>query len=236
MNKIVKSRNLLEESFDNFEKIAIVTSFQAGGIVTLHLSKKINPLVRVYTLDTNMLPKETYDYISTISNFFDLDLTVVYPNEEEVHNMVKEHGLELFYDSKEKRELCCNTRKVKPFKQIISKLDAWISGIHKDQSAARSIAESVEHQDAGVIKINPVADWTLNELISYIKQNNIPIHPLYERNFLSIGCLPCTRAVKYEKGVRAQQRSGRWWWEDDPGVECGIHNYYKMGLKKNKKT
>lgn len=236
MEKVEKSLKLLESSFNKYDKIAVISSFQIGGVVSLFLSRTVCPEVKVYTIDPGMLHAETYSYIDTMSDFFNLNLEIISPDKKDIETMVSNHGPELFYKSQELRKVCCNTRKVKPFKKISRGLDAWISGIHNDQSTLRATAKEIDvthnihrKEEVGPVKINPVVGWTLEELLAYAEQNNIPLHPLYKKGFLSIGCAPCTRAVECSSSGCNSQRSGRWWWESDSDGECGIHDYGPCG-------
>ena len=134
--------------------------------------------------------------------------------------MVKEKGINLFYDSVENRKLCCYNRKVEPLKRALAGLDAWICGLRKEQSVTRGNLNIVElDQTNGIIKINPLLNWSEEEVWNYIKLNNVPYNVLYKQNYKSIGCAPCTRAVKEDEDVRA----GRWWWENPDTKECGLH-------------
>jgi phosphoadenylyl-sulfate reductase (thioredoxin) len=142
----------------------------------------------------------------------------VRPDAEEVAQMVALHGVNLFRDSVELRRLCCEVRKVRPLERKLQGLQSWATGLRRDQSADRGGIPKAERRD-GRIKVNPLADWTAEQVDEYILEHDVPVHPLYARGFASIGCEPCTRALlPGETG-----RDGRWWWEQDARKECGIH-------------
>ena len=135
--------------------------------------------------------------------------------------MVKARGINLFYESVENRKMCCGIRKVEPFKRAIAGVDAWISGLRREQAVTRSNLEVFEWDELNQkIKINPLIDWTLENVRAYIKENNVDVNPLHAKGFVSIGCFPCTRAIKPGEDIRA----GRWWWENPDQKECGLHN------------
>jgi len=137
-----------------------------------------------------------------------------------VENMVNEKGINLFYESIENRKLCCGIRKVEPLKRAFRELDVWICGLRKDQSVTRFFTKTVEWDESnGLIKINPILSWTEKQVWAYIKEHDVPYNELHDKGFPSIGCQPCTRAIKPGEDVRA----GRWWWETPEQKECGLH-------------
>jgi phosphoadenosine phosphosulfate reductase len=135
--------------------------------------------------------------------------------------MVRTRGINLFYDSVENRKLCCEIRKVRPLNKILSTLDAWVTGLRRDQNENRSHAAMVEidHLHGGIVKVNPIIEWSWDQVLSYIKERNLPYNKLLDQGYTSIGCEPCTRAIKPGEDLRA----GRWWWESDTHKECGLH-------------
>ncbi len=200
------------------DQFAIATSFQKEGMAIIDLATRIDPQVRVFTLDTGRLPVETCQMIATVKQRYGITVKTVSPDPEEVARMVSGHGLNLFYDSIDNRKLCCEVRKVRPLERELAGLQAWATGLRRQQSADRASVPKVAYVD-GKTKINPLADWTSDQLERYLAQHDVPIHPLYARGFGSIGCEPCTRALAPGEGERA----GRWWWEQDEKKECGIH-------------
>jgi adenylyl-sulfate kinase len=200
------------------ESFAIATSFQREGMVIVDLASRISSSVRVFTLDTGRLPDETYQMMETVRQRYGIQVEVVFPDRDEVEQMVTLHGPNLFYSSVPSRERCCDVRKVRPLERKLATLKAWASGLRREQSQTRINIPKVERQGERT-KLNPLADWTAAQVEEYIRKNNVPMHPLYERGYSSIGCAPCTRSV--EPGE--DERAGRWWWELDTKKECGIH-------------
>lgn len=201
-------------------KIALANSLGAEDMVIVDILAKIDPNVRIFTLDTGRVFQENYDLIEKIDDKYGIKVEVYFPNTEAVEKMVKEEGINLFYKSVEQRKLCCNVRKIEPLKRALSTVDAWICGLRREQSVTRAQVDKVENDSMNNnIKINPLVDWSENEVWAYIKENDVPYSALHDKNFPSIGCRPCTRAVEPGEDVRA----GRWWWESPESKECGLH-------------
>jgi thioredoxin-dependent adenylylsulfate APS reductase len=190
-------------------------------MVVLDMAHKINPNVRVFTIDTGRLPQETYELIERVRERYQLPIVVYYPNADELNQMVTKHGINLFYRSVSLRVLCCELRKVKPMQRALTNYDAWITGLRRGQSDTRKAIAKIEldqtHQ--GKVKVNPLADWTEKQVWDYIRANDVPYNELYDKGYTSIGCAPCTRAIQPGEDPRA----GRWWWEKGVPKECGIH-------------
>jgi len=199
-------------------RFAIATSFQKEGMVIVDMASRLAPAVRVFTLDTGRLPEETYRMMETVRERYGTAVEVVFPDSGDVERLVSERGPNLFYESIEGRRSCCEARKVRPFERKLRELNAWATGLRRQQSETRADVRKVETLD-GRVRICPLADWTIDEVDRYIAENQVPVHPLYLRGYASIGCAPCTRAI--EPGEN--ERSGRWWWEQDARKECGIH-------------
>ncbi|MDD5686580.1 MAG: phosphoadenylyl-sulfate reductase [Elusimicrobia bacterium] len=200
--------------------VAFASSFGAEDQVITDMLIKINPNVSMFTLDTGLLPKETRDLIVETEHRYNIAVEILKPETAAVENMIKEHGASLFYESIEKRKLCCRVRKIEPLKKKLVTLKAWICGLRKEQSITRSDVQKIEWDEAfGLFKINPLADWTEDKVWKYIKDNNVPYNKLHDKGYPSIGCAPCTRAVRHGEDVRA----GRWWWETSEQKECGLH-------------
>jgi phosphoadenosine phosphosulfate reductase len=215
-------QEVLQWSFDNLHpKLAMASSFGAEDVVVIDMMLKINPKARIFTLDTGRLNQETYDVMDEIRKKYNVSIEVMFPDQNEVEQMVRVNGLNLFYHSAGNRKLCCGIRKVHPLNRILSTLDGWITGLRADQTEVRSNANKIEldEQHNGMIKINPIIEWTWDQTWDYIKKNNIPYNKLHDKGFPSIGCEPCTRAIKPGEPLRA----GRWWWESDSQKECGLH-------------
>lgn len=201
-------------------KIALSSSLGAEDQVLTEMISNIDPETKIFTLDTGRLFPETYDLISETNKKYKIKIEVFFPDYKSVETMVKEKGINLFYESIENRKLCCHLRKIEPAKRAFKGLDVWISGLRKDQSLNRFNTKMVEWDEVnGLIKVNPLLNWTEKEVWAYIKENNVPYNALHEKGFPSIGCQPCTRAVKTGEDIR----SGRWWWEEAEHNECGLH-------------
>jgi thioredoxin-dependent adenylylsulfate APS reductase len=202
-------------------RIALSNSLQTEDMVVLDMAACIEPKVRVFTLDTGRLHQETYDMMDRLRDRYGVHLEVLFPDAAEVQAMVESKGLNLFYESVENRHECCGVRKVKPLQKKLAELDAWVTGLRRDQWASRTSIQKIEIDSAngGIVKLNPIADWSQEQLDEYVKEHNVPRHALYSKGFTSIGCLPCTRATKPGENPRA----GRWWWEQEGQKECGLH-------------
>ena len=214
---------VLEWAVEKFHpRLALSSSFGAEDVALIDMLWRINSQARVFTLETLRLPTETYTVMDQISARYGLELESYYPDMAEVASMVKDHGFNLFYKAEEFRKLCCGIRKVEPLERALGGLDGWVSGLRRDQAPTRTDIGVVE-LDVGHgnrIKINPLADWTSEQVWDYISENKVPYNELHDNNYPSIGCAPCTRAIEPGEDPRA----GRWWWELDPNAkECGLH-------------
>ena len=212
--------DILSWAVDTFgDSFAIATSFQKEGMVILDLASRISASVRVFTLDTGRLPDETYHMMESVRQRYGIPVEIVFPERDEVEQLVAFHGPNLFYSSVQARQRCCDVRKVRPMDRKLETLKAWATGLRRDQSDTRADIPKVERDPAGRIKICPLADWSADRVEDYLAKHDVPVHPLYARGYTSIGCAPCTRAVQPGESERA----GRWWWEQDAKKECGIH-------------
>ncbi len=201
--------------------ISLATSFQAQGMILIDMLMKTDSRARIFTLDTGRLNQETYDVLDSVRSKYNNKIEVLFPDSNEVENMVSEHGINLFYKGVENRLMCCQIRKANPLKKYLKTLDGWITSIRREQTASRAEADKFEIDTlhGGMLKVNPIVDWTEEMIWEYINKNKVPYNKLHDMGYPSIGCEPCTRAVK--KGD--DPRSGRWWWETDSDKECGIH-------------
>jgi phosphoadenosine phosphosulfate reductase len=182
---------------------------------------KINSDSRLFTLETGRLPKETFDVMDAVEKQYNTKIEKLYPDQNEVEKMVKEKGLDCFYESIDNRKLCCGIRKVHPMNKMLATLDGWITGLRNDQNQNRSEAKMLEIDEmhGDIVKVNPLVDWTYDQTWDYVKSNNCPYNKLLDQGYPSIGCEPCTRPIKIGEDIRA----GRWWWENDTNKECGLH-------------
>ncbi len=218
-----RAEKILTWAIGNFHpRLALSASFGAAeGMVLLHMMHEIEPTSRVFVLDTGRLHEATYDLIDRVRDRYDKAVEIVFPRADDVEEMVREHGMNLFYESLEKRRQCCFVRKVAPMRRYLAGLDGYVSGLRRDQNPTRGDTKKVEVDSAngGVIKVNPLADWTDDQVWSYVQRHDVPVNRLHKTGFPSVGCAPCTRAIR--EGDDA--RSGRWWWEDADTKECGLH-------------
>jgi len=189
--------------------------------VITDLISKVSSDIEIFTLDTGRLFQETYELLSKTQMKYPMAFKVYYPDNEAVENMVRNYGINLFYESVANRKLCCGVRKVEPLKRALANADAWICGLRSSQSITRKDLKVFELDEANQkIKISPLANWNLDQVHEYIGENNIDVNPLHAQGFISIGCASCTRAVSKGEDIR----SGRWWWETPQQKECGLHN------------
>ncbi len=203
------------------QKVAFASSLGAEDQVLTDMICKIDKNVQIFTLDTGRLFSETYQLIEKTSDFYDKKIKILFPDYKKVEKMVEEKGINLFYKSIANREHCCFLRKKEPLRRAFQGLEAWICGLRREQSITRLNNQVVEWDEQNeLIKINPLIEWTEDMVWDYIKKNNVPYNELHDKGFPSIGCQPCTRAVKPGEDIRA----GRWWWEEPEKRECGLHN------------
>jgi len=223
LNSTLKTaEDALQWASDNLHpRVAKASSFGAEDVVIMDMMIKINPKFRFFSLDTGRLPQEPYDIMDIIRKRYNITIEVLFPDTKEVEDMVREKGMNLFYESVENRKLCCEIRKVHPLNKYLKTLDGWITGLRKDQTEVRKDAKMIEIDElhGGIIKINPIVNWTWDEVWRYIKKNNLPYNSLLDKGYSSIGCEPCTRAIKPGEDLKA----GRWWWEQGEHKECGLH-------------
>jgi phosphoadenosine phosphosulfate reductase len=202
------------------ENIVFSTSLGYEDQVITHMIFSENLPVSVFTLDTGRLFPETYSVLNSILDRYKKQIQVFYPSTNSLEEMVTKKGPFSFYESTDNRKECCFIRKVEPLKRALKGHTIWITGIRADQSGNRNDMPMVEWDEANqIIKIHPLLNWSLQEVKDYIFKHNIPYNPLHDKGFVSIGCQPCTRAIKDGEDFRA----GRWWWEDSSKKECGLH-------------
>ena len=215
------AEELLEGFLASFKgTIALSSSLSIEDQVLTHIICGIDKTTKIFTLDTGRLFPETYDLIHRTNHKFGIKMKVYFPEAAEVEQMVNLKGINLFFESVENRKLCCNLRKIRPLKRAFQGLEVWICGLRREQSVTRQEMQRIEWDEGnGIIKLNPLIDWTEDEVKEFIKINGIPYNPLHDKGFPSIGCQPCTRAIFPGEDIRA----GRWWWENPDTKECGLH-------------
>jgi thioredoxin-dependent adenylylsulfate APS reductase len=218
----LNASEILTWAIGNFHpRLALSCSFgNPEGLVLLDMMHRIEPGSRVYTLDTGRLHQATYDLIDRVRDRYDLTVEIVFPEAHAVQEMVRTHGMNLFYESLEKRQLCCRLRKVEPNQRYLKQLDAYVTGLRREQNVTRQEVRKVELlDDDRLVKINPLVDWTADQVWAYVRQHDIPVNRLHAEGYPSVGCASCSRAISPGEDPRA----GRWWWESADTKECGIH-------------
>jgi len=202
------------------DRIALASSLGAEDQALTHMVLTIKPGARIFVLDTGRFHPETYDLMAETMKRYHMHYEVLFPETSDVEEMESLDGPNLFYESIENRKRCCSVRKVKPLRRVLSTLDVWITGLRKEQAVTRSGIEKIEWDGAnGLIKLNPLAEWSEKDVWEYIREHRVPYNKLHDQGYPSIGCAPCTRAVAPGEDVRA----GRWWWETPEQKECGLH-------------
>lgn len=202
------------------EKLCFSSSMGVEDQVLTDMLVKIKSGIRIFTLDTGRLFPETLNLINHTCRHYGIRIEVFFPDYRLVQEMVREKGINLFYESVENRKACCNIRKMEPLKRALSGMQAWITGIRKEQTLNRFNTRLVEWDEAnGLVKINPLYRWSEKKVWEYVRTHQVPYNELHDKGFPSIGCQPCTRAVAPGEDSRA----GRWWWEDQGHKECGLH-------------
>ena len=218
------AESVLEWALETFSpKLALACSFQAEESVLIDMMhRQRGSDFRIFTLDTGRLNQETYDCMDAVRDRYGISVDVYFPDAGKVEDMVRAHGLNLFYQSIERRQLCCAVRKIEPLNRALRNLSAWMTGLRREQAVTRADVAKIEVDKGhgGIVKINPLADWSQDAVWEYIRERNVPFNWLHTQGYPSIGCAPCTRAVKPGE----DPRSGRWWWEASERKECGLHS------------
>lgn len=213
----------LEWALSEFHpKLALSCSFgNPEGLVLLDMMHRLEPASRVFVLDTGRLHQASYDLIDRIRDRYDVEVEVIFPEAQAVQAMVREHGMNLFYDSLEKRRQCCALRKVEPNRRYLASLDAYATGLRREQNPTRTETRRLEIDtgNGGITKVNPLVDWTSDDVWRYVREHGVPVNRLHREGYPSVGCAPCSRATSPGEDPRA----GRWWWENAETKECGLH-------------
>jgi len=214
---------LLRWSMDQYgDKAGLASSFGMEDMVLIDMIAKLNGPITIFTLDTGRLHEETYELMDRVRSKYGLEIKTYFPDRDKVENLVRGKGFFSFRESVDNRKECCYIRKVEPLNRALGELKAWITGLRRSQGITRTdipkVLEDADHPP--LIKINPLAEWSEEQVMNYIIENNVPINILHKRNYPSIGCAPCTRPVEHGEDIRA----GRWWWENPEHKECGLHN------------
>lgn len=218
------------EGFDLAGRLALVAGLEGKVVFTTSLGIEdqvitaeigLNRLpIEVSTLDTGRLFKETSDLIGETEERFGIEIVRFHPKQEDTDEFAGKYGVNGFYESIEARHACCGARKLKPLAKALEGASIWITGLRRGQSGNRAETPFAEFDaERNLIKVNPLADWDIETIKSFVAENAVPVNPLHARGYPSIGCEPCTRAVKPGE----PERAGRWWWENDEKRECGLH-------------
>jgi phosphoadenosine phosphosulfate reductase len=203
-----------------FRNVAFASSLGVEDMVLTDAILRAGLPIAIFTLDTGRLHRETLALLDLIRERYGYSVEVFRPQADAVERYVDEHGLNAFYDSVDLRKRCCQIRKVEPLARALAGRDAWITGQRREQSATRANLPMRERDEAhGIAKFNPLGDWSNAEVWAYIRDRTVPYNSLHDRGYPSIGCEPCTRAIRPGEDIRA----GRWWWESSNSRECGLH-------------
>jgi phosphoadenosine phosphosulfate reductase len=220
IERIRQTVDRLREIEAKHQPVGFACSFGAEDMALMDLIAKHARRIEIFTLDTGRLPEETHALLDRVRDIYPVPIRVYFPDTAAVESWVEQNGANAFYRSVAQRKQCCHLRKVQPLGRALAGKRAWLTGLRREQSAARQILEFQEWDEAhGIPKFNPLADWTLDDVWTYIRTNGVPYNALHDRGYPSIGCAPCTRAIKPGEDIRA----GRWWWEDANAKECGLH-------------
>ncbi len=217
-------QQLLKDVERRFAAHQAAISFSgAEDVVLIDMACHLGLEIDVFSLDTGRLHPETYEYLETVRDRYGVQIELLMPEPDAVAKLVRDKGLFSFYQDGHGE--CCGVRKIEPLRRKLATLDAWITGQRKDQSVTRTDVP-IEQEDQAfstadhkLIKFNPLADWTSQQVWAYIRQHDVPYNKLHDQGFVSIGCQPCTRPV----GPHEHERAGRWWWEEATQKECGLH-------------
>ena len=218
--KAVAASRLLRHAARDFAPCVFSTSLGAEDMVLMDLIIDGGLEINIFTLDTGRLPTETYELWARAEKHYRYTLNVYYPRHDLVEALVRDHGINGFYDSVDRRKACCQVRKVEPLQRALAGKKGWVTGLRAEQAATRGDLKPLVHdQSYDLVKVNPLADWSEDDVWTYIDANRVPYNSLHDRHYPSIGCAPCTRAVAAGEDIRA----GRWWWETPETKECGLH-------------
>jgi phosphoadenosine phosphosulfate reductase len=214
------TRATLERVAAEFSPAVFASSLAAEDMVLTDLILKSKLPIGIFSLDTGRLHQETLAVVDAVKQTYGYEIAVYRPDPAAVETYVSGKGLNAFYDSVDLRRECCHIRKVEPLGRALAGKRAWITGQRRAQSATRATLDVQEDDPAhGMVKFNPLADWSEQDVWDYLRANNVPYNVLHDRGYPSIGCEPCTRAIQPGEDVRA----GRWWWENPESKECGLH-------------
>lgn len=214
------TKEIISYFVENFKNVALSSSLGVEDQVLTDLLLNKDKNANIFTLDTGRLHPETYDVMDATNLKYQIKINVFFPQNQMVEELYQTQGINGHYESIDNRKRCCNIRKIEPLKRALENVDIWITGLRASQSITRIDMPLVEYDALfDVIKVNPLIKWSETDVWDYIKENRVPYNKLHNKGFPSIGCAPCTRAIKEGEDVRA----GRWWWENPEHKECGLH-------------
>jgi len=212
--------NRLKQITEKYQDVRFATSLAAEDMVITDVIAKENIQIQLFTLNTGRLHQSTLDMHHLVQQHYKIQIHSIEPQPEKVDQYLRDFGLNGFYDSEESKKKCCDIRKVQPLQKALQDADAWLTGQRREQAVTRTQLEFEEQdQVRGITKFNPIFDFSEEEMWGYLLRRQVPIHPLHDQGYPSIGCEPCTRAIKQGEDIRA----GRWWWLQQGSKECGLH-------------
>jgi phosphoadenosine phosphosulfate reductase len=219
-SKAAQVREFLAAAVQKYGRVVYANSLGAEAMVLTDIICSSAPQIDIVSIDTGRLHEETYDLLAKLQHRYNNRIRVIYPEGQDVSDLVTRQGINGFFDSTAARAACCNVRKVVPFKKFVDGYAAWITGVRREQSKSRSEGQATEWDaQNGLHKLSPLLDWTEEQVWAYIRARQLPFNSLHEKGYPSIGCAPCTRAIMPGEDHRA----GRWWWEQPEQRECGLH-------------
>jgi phosphoadenosine phosphosulfate reductase len=218
--KALATREALQSAVQQYGKVVYSNSLGAEAMVLTDIIWSHVPEIDIFSIDTGRLHEETYELLEKLQRRYKRSIRLVYPDAQALEKLVADQGVNGFYHSLEARLACCHVRKVEPFRRAVAGYSAWVTGVRREQSATRAQAQPIEWDtENSMHKVSPLLDWTEEQVWQYIRARKLPYNSLHDRQFPSIGCSPCTRAIQPGENRRA----GRWWWEQPESRECGLH-------------
>lgn len=201
--------------------LGLASSFGLEDMVLIDMASRLETPLTLFTLDTGRLHEETYETMEKVRTRYGMEIKTFFPDKDAVETLVRTKGFYSFRESVDNRKECCRIRKVEPLSRALKEFKAWVTGMRREQNVTRTDIQKAQPDEGnpGLIKFNPLADWTEPQVLEYIEAHQVPTNPLHKRNYPSIGCSPCTRPIEPGEDIRA----GRWWWENPEHKECGLH-------------
>jgi phosphoadenosine phosphosulfate reductase len=218
--KAARVRQFLAAAVREHARVVYANSLGSEAMVLTDIIASHLPEIEIFSIDTGRLPEQTHDLLARLEERYGPRIRLVYPDAQQLQNLTGAQGVNGFQKSLTARLSCCEVRKVEPFKRAIAGYKAWVTGVRREHSATRAQGTAEEWDGQyGLFKLSPLLDWTEEQIWQYIRARRLPYNTLHDRQYSSIGCAPCTRAI----GPGEQHRAGRWWWEESASRECGLH-------------